>query len=47
MPRAVDGTHHKNIRKKVLKRAKGFWGRRSKTYRAAKDAGATLLHKLK
>jgi len=43
MPRAVDGTHHKNIRKKVLKRAKGFWGRRSKTYRAAKDAVAKAL----
>jgi large subunit ribosomal protein L20 len=43
MPRAVDGTHHKNIRKKILKQAKGFWGRRSKTYRAAKDAVAKAL----
>ena len=43
MPRAVDGTNHKDIRKKILKRAKGFWGRRSKTYRAAKDAVAKAL----
>jgi len=43
MPRAVDGTNHKDIRKKVLKQAKGFWGRRSKTYRAAKDAVAKAL----
>ncbi len=43
MPRAVDGTHHKNIRRKILKRAKGFWGRRSKTYRTAKDAVAKAL----
>ncbi|MBN2628752.1 MAG: 50S ribosomal protein L20 [Spirochaetales bacterium] len=38
MPRAVDGTRRKNRRKKVLKEAKGFWGRRSKLHRTAKDA---------
>lgn len=38
MPRAVDGTRSKDRRKKILKRAKGFWGRRSKNYRTAKDA---------
>lgn len=43
MPRAVDGTRHKNRRKKVLKQAKGFWGRRSKIYRTAKDAVAKAL----
>lgn len=43
MPRAVDGTRHKNRRKKVLARAKGYWGRRSKNYRAAKDAVAKAL----
>jgi len=43
MPRAVDGTNHKDIRKKVLKQAKGYWGRRSKTYRTAKDAVAKAL----
>lgn len=43
MPRAVDGTRHKKRRKKVLKQAKGFWGRRSKNYRTAKDAVAKAL----
>jgi len=38
MPRAVDGTRRKDRRKKVLKEAKGFWGRRSKLHRTAKDA---------
>jgi large subunit ribosomal protein L20 len=38
MPRAVDGTKRKNKRKKILKEAKGYWGRRSKLYRTAKDA---------
>jgi large subunit ribosomal protein L20 len=40
MPRAVDGTRRKNRRKKVLRQAKGYWGRRSKLYRTAKDAVA-------
>jgi large subunit ribosomal protein L20 len=38
MARAVDGTKHKNRRKKVLKLAKGYYGRRSTNYRIAKDA---------
>jgi len=40
MPRAVDGTKHKNKREKVLKLAKGYWGRRSTNWRVAKDAVA-------
>ncbi len=38
MPRAVDGTRRKERRKKILKQAKGFWGRRSTNFRVAKDA---------
>ncbi len=38
MPRAVDGTRRKDRRKKVLDKAKGYWGRRSKLTRVAKDA---------
>ena len=38
MSRVVNGTIHKNRRKKVLKRAKGFRGGRSKLYRTAKSA---------
>ncbi len=38
MPRAVDGTRRKNRRKKILDKAKGYWGRRSKLTRTAKDA---------
>jgi large subunit ribosomal protein L20 len=37
MPRAVDGTRRKNRRKKILGRAKGYWGKRSKLFRTAKD----------
>jgi large subunit ribosomal protein L20 len=40
MPRAVDGTKHKDRRKKILEQAKGYWGRRSTNYRTAKDAVA-------
>lgn len=43
MPRAVDGTRRKDRRKKVLRLAKGYWGRRSKLYRTAKDAVAKSL----
>jgi len=43
MPRAVDGTRHKKRRQKVLKQAKGYWGRRSSLYRTAKDAVAKAL----
>jgi large subunit ribosomal protein L20 len=38
MSRAIDGSRRKNRRKKILKMAKGFWGRRSTNFRAAKDA---------
>ena len=40
MARAVDGRRRKDHRKKILKQAKGFWGRRSKLHRVAKDAVA-------
>jgi large subunit ribosomal protein L20 len=40
MPRAIDGTKHKDRRKKILDQAKGYWGRRSTNYRIAKDAVA-------
>jgi large subunit ribosomal protein L20 len=43
MPRAVDGTRRASRRKKVLKQAKGYWGRRSTLYRTAKDAVAKGL----
>lgn len=38
MARAVDGTKRRRRRKKILKQAKGYWGRRSKLYRSAKEA---------
>jgi large subunit ribosomal protein L20 len=37
MPRAVDGTRRKERRKKILEQAKGYWGKRSKLFRTAKD----------
>jgi len=37
MPRAIDGTRRKDLRKKILGRAKGYWGKRSKLFRTAKD----------
>ncbi len=40
MPRAADGTRRKERRKKILKDAKGYWGRRSTNFRTAKDAVA-------
>ncbi|MBN1898769.1 MAG: 50S ribosomal protein L20 [Spirochaetes bacterium] len=43
MPRVKYSVGSKKRRKKVLKRAKGFWGRRSKLYRVAKT---TLLKSL-
>ncbi len=43
MPRAVDGTRRKEHRKKILKLAKGFWGRRHSAHKAAKDAVAKAL----
>jgi large subunit ribosomal protein L20 len=40
MPRAVDGTRRHDRRKKILKSAKGYWGRRKSNFRTAKDAVA-------
>jgi large subunit ribosomal protein L20 len=38
MPRAIDGSKRKDHRKKILKLAKGFSGRRGTNFKAAKDA---------
>lgn len=38
MPRAIDGTRRKDRRKKIVKAAKGFRGRRGSLFRTAKDA---------
>ena len=38
MARVVRGSKRKNHRKKILKLAKGYWGRRSTNYKTAKDA---------
>ena len=38
MARAIDSSKRKNHRKKILKLAKGYWGRRSTNYKTAKDA---------
>src|SRR5512133_2420254 len=43
MPRAVDGTRRKDHRKKILKIAKGYWGRRHSNYKVAKDCVAKAL----
>jgi large subunit ribosomal protein L20 len=43
MARAVDGSKRKEHRKKILKQAKGFWGRRHSNYKNAKDAVAKAL----
>ena len=43
MPRAIDGSKRKEHRKKILKQAKGFWGRRHSNYKTAKDAVAKAL----
>jgi len=44
MSRAVDGTRRKDHRKKILKLAKGYWGRRHSNYKVAKDAVTKGLH---
>ncbi|MDR0497252.1 MAG: 50S ribosomal protein L20 [Treponema sp.] len=45
MARAIDGSKRKNRRKKILKLAKGYWGRRHSNYRTAKEAvGKALSH---
>jgi len=38
MPRAIDGSKRKEHRKKILKQAKGYWGRRGSNFKTAKDA---------
>jgi len=38
MSRSQDGTRRKEHRKKILKIAKGYWGRRHSNYKVAKDA---------
>jgi large subunit ribosomal protein L20 len=38
MSRAVDGSRRRDHRKKILKQAKGYWGRRHSNYKTAKDA---------
>jgi large subunit ribosomal protein L20 len=38
MARAIDGLKRKKHRKKILKLAKGYWGRRHSNYKTAKDA---------
>jgi len=43
MSRATDGSKRKNHRKKILKLAKGFWGRRHSNFKTAKDAVAKAL----
>ena len=43
MSRAIDGSRRKNRRKKILKLAKGFWGRRKSNFKTAKDAVAKAL----
>jgi len=43
MSRAVDGSKRKEHRKKILKQAKGFWGRRHTNYKVAKDAVTKAL----
>jgi large subunit ribosomal protein L20 len=43
MSRAVDGSKRRNHRKKILKLAKGYWGRRHSNYKTAKDAVAKAL----
>lgn len=43
MPRAIDGTRRKDHRKKILKLAKGYYGRRSTNHKTAKDAVAKAL----
>ena len=43
MPRAIDGSKRKNHRKKILKLAKGYWGRRHPNYKTAKDAVGKAL----
>ena len=38
MPRSVNSVSAKNRRKKILKQAKGYWGRRKNVFTVAKNA---------
>lgn len=38
MPRVKRGAKRRNRRKKILREAKGYWGTKSKLYRAAREA---------
>ncbi len=38
MPRVKRGARRRNKRKKILREAKGYWGTKSKLYRAAREA---------
>lgn len=38
MPRATNKVASRRRRKRFLKKAKGYWGRRSNTYRTAREA---------
>ena len=38
MPRVIRGSRKRNRRRKIMKRAKGYFGAKSKLYRSAKEA---------
>jgi large subunit ribosomal protein L20 len=38
MPRVIRGSRKRNRRRKIMKRAKGYFGAKSKLYRTAKEA---------
>jgi len=44
MPRVKTGVINKKRHRKILKLARGYWGRRSKTFRAANEAVMKALY---
>lgn len=44
MPRVKTGVVNRKRHKKILKLAKGYWGKRSKTFRAANEAVLKALY---
>lgn len=44
MPRVKTGTINKQKHKKILKLAKGYWGKRSKSFRMANETVMKALH---
>lgn len=44
MPRVKTGVINRKRHKKILKLAKGYWGKRSKTFRAANEAVLKALY---